>query len=212
MTSVGELVCVNIVAVCNIGVRIDIDDLVYRLGFVYLQPQEFPAAAIHFENPRLTFLVSSMGKIVIIGSQNRYANILAARYFITILDYPNARIKSMQIQNYTCTHIFNGVLDLPRLAAMDPQRVKYIPYKIKSACVNTGVGRITHALWASGRVTVTGAKSEIDAIKSMNDNIAFYNRFVVDHVDEAERQEMFKLEMDDVDEDDMEEFIKEIAF
>lgn len=120
MASVGELYCVNVVAVCNIGVWIDIADLVRRFPYAYLQPQEFPAAAIHFENPRLTFLVSSMGKIVIIGSQNKYANIIAARQFIEILDYPKARIKSIQIQNYTCTYIFNGVLDLPRLAASDP--------------------------------------------------------------------------------------------
>ena len=86
MASVGELYCVNVVAVCNIGVWIDIADLVRRFPYAYLQPQEFPAAAIHFENPRLTFLVSSMGKIVIIGSQNKYANIIAARQFIEILE------------------------------------------------------------------------------------------------------------------------------
>lgn len=45
----------------------------------------------------------------------------------------------------------------------------------------------------------------------MNKNIDFYNQFIVDHVDEATRQEMFKLEMEDMDEDDMEEFLKEIA-
>ena len=100
----GELVCVNIVAVCNLGVSIDVDDLVRRYAFPHSAPRDFPAAMIHFEGPRLTFLISSLGKIVITGSQSIYATIFAIHEFMKLLGDPRARLCSLEVQNYTCTY------------------------------------------------------------------------------------------------------------
>jgi TATA-box binding protein (TBP) (component of TFIID and TFIIIB) len=97
----GELVCVNIVSVCNIGVRIDLKEFVQRYPCAYRSMLEFPTVQFHFENPRLTFLIFSTGKVVIIGSQNVYANILAVQDFIEMLGDPDASIKTIQVQNYT---------------------------------------------------------------------------------------------------------------
>jgi TATA-box binding protein (TBP) (component of TFIID and TFIIIB) len=101
------------------------------------------------------------------------------------------------------------MLDLDRIAAKDPQRVKYIPCKIRSAKVITGVGKIAHKLWESGSITVTGAKSDLDTIASMNKNIEFYRQFVVPTLGKRKRREEFTLELEDIV--DMDEFIDEIT-
>ena len=203
MSDCGELVCVNIVAVCNLGVCIDVKDLVRRYPYCHIAPRDFPAAMTHFEEPRLTFLISSLGKIVITGSQSIYATIYAIHRFIELLGDPNAKLCSLEVQNYTCTFNFDGMFELDRIAAENPKRVEYAPESFSGAHVRAGVGTIRHTIFTSGRLVLIGAKSELAAIESVNMNLEFYKKYIVPFADKhVDRDNNFELELDDVDDFD----------
>ena len=117
------------------------------------------------------------------------------------------------MHNYTCIYAFDGMFDLEKIAASDPRRIKYIPRKFRGAHVKTGVGTTVHTRWDTGRLPLLGARTELDAIESMNDNIAFYQRFVVPFVDKTRHKApAFTLDLDEMAGFlDIEEFIDEIT-
>jgi len=57
----------NIVALCCLGVTIDLESLSLSVDGIY-EPEQFPGMIIRLDVPKVTFLVFSSGKVVIAGS------------------------------------------------------------------------------------------------------------------------------------------------
>jgi transcription initiation factor TFIID TATA-box-binding protein len=59
----------NIVASAELGGQIDLETLVYKLGKVMYEPEQFPGAVYRMDEPKVVFLVFSAGKLVCVGAK-----------------------------------------------------------------------------------------------------------------------------------------------
>jgi transcription initiation factor TFIID TATA-box-binding protein len=59
----------NIVASAELGGQIDLESLVYKLGRVMYEPEQFPGAVYRMDEPKVVFLVFSAGKLVCVGAK-----------------------------------------------------------------------------------------------------------------------------------------------
>jgi len=86
-----EFAIQNIVASVDLGgIRIDVEELVYaahRLGIrVMYEPEQFPGAIYHMEDPKVVFLIFSTGKLVCVGAKREEEVYRAVEKLVTILD------------------------------------------------------------------------------------------------------------------------------
>ena len=59
----------NIVASAELGGEIDLETLVYKLGRVMYEPEQFPGAVFRMDEPKVVFLIFSAGKLVCVGAK-----------------------------------------------------------------------------------------------------------------------------------------------
>ena len=59
----------NIVAVQNIGTTVDLEEMALIVDGIY-EPEQFPGLILRQDNPKVTYLVFSSGKIVITGCKS----------------------------------------------------------------------------------------------------------------------------------------------
>ena len=86
-----EFTIQNIVASVDLDdATIDVEKLVYaahRLGIrVMYEPEQFPGAIYHMEDPKVVFLIFSTGKLVCVGAKREEEVYRAVEKLVTILD------------------------------------------------------------------------------------------------------------------------------
>src|SRR4030067_2538342 len=59
----------NIVASAELGGEIDLESLVYKLGRVMYEPEQFPGGVYRMPDPKVVFLIFSAGKLVCVGAK-----------------------------------------------------------------------------------------------------------------------------------------------
>jgi transcription initiation factor TFIID TATA-box-binding protein len=59
----------NIVASAELGGEIDLEGVVYKLRRVMYEPEQFPGAVYRMDDPKVVFLIFSVGKLVCVGAK-----------------------------------------------------------------------------------------------------------------------------------------------
>ena len=117
-----EITIQNIVASVNLGdnVSIEIEEGVYavhRLGkSVMYEPDQFPGAIYHMEDPRVVFLIFASGKVVCAGAKSEADVHKAVENLVTVLDRVGVLIREGLTQarakkkfiGYVCSKNFLG--------------------------------------------------------------------------------------------------------
>ena len=75
----------NIVAVHNLGIPVDLEEMALIVNGIY-EPEQFPGLILRQDEPKVTYLVFSSGKIVIAGSKSLEDLDLAASKIEKIID------------------------------------------------------------------------------------------------------------------------------
>lgn len=74
----------NIVATVDLGKHVDLEETSARLRAIY-EPEQFPGAILHLEEPKATILIFSSGKCVITGTKSETSLKQAVRKLSQIL-------------------------------------------------------------------------------------------------------------------------------
>ncbi len=59
---------VNIVASANLGVKLDLNKIVFELGECEYEPEQFPGLVYRHDKPKVVFLIFNSGKVVCTGA------------------------------------------------------------------------------------------------------------------------------------------------
>ncbi len=68
---------VNIVASAELGVRLDLNKIVFELGECEYEPEQFPGLVYRLDSPKVVFLIFNSGKLVCTGARSEKAVELA---------------------------------------------------------------------------------------------------------------------------------------
>jgi len=77
----------NIVATVDLEKTVDLEEISARLRAIY-EPEQFPGATLHLEEPKATILIFSSGKCVITGTKSETSLKQAVKKLSQILSAP----------------------------------------------------------------------------------------------------------------------------
>jgi transcription initiation factor TFIID TATA-box-binding protein len=69
ITNKPEVHIQNVVASAALGGEIDLENVVYKLGRVMYEPEQFPGAVYRMDDPKVVFLIFAAGKLVCVGAK-----------------------------------------------------------------------------------------------------------------------------------------------
>jgi transcription initiation factor TFIID TATA-box-binding protein len=171
----------NLVFMSSVGCELNLPTVVKRHPFISYKPSTFPAAFARFTAPSGTCLVSATGKVVITGTKNLYTAMYVFARLTDLLRelYPAARAQMGQLVNLTCKMDVDRCIDLQRLASENPVSCTYTPESFSGVDMKTGIRKISHNVFMSGKIVITGARSPDQALESLRAHFALYERYFV---------------------------------
>ncbi|WP_449461882.1 TATA-box-binding protein [Tardisphaera miroshnichenkoae] len=163
----GELNVENVVASVSFGQPIDLYALANKNPYLRYEPARFPAIQLRFVNPRVTVLIFSSGKAVIVGARSEDDVKKSSRNLASFLKKNGIGLKrepKVAIKNIVTTFSIGERIDLERLgmalrgAVYEPEEFPGLIYR------NYGVVFI---MFSSGKVICTGSKNETQAVQAV---------------------------------------------
>lgn len=173
--------CANIVLTSALHTSLSLPALVQRLKFLEYNPASLAAAIGRFENPHMTILLSSSGKIVITGAKNVYSAAYIVQKLANLINTPMAVSHDIRIQNFTCTVTLGNYFDVRTCSRENSKVCIYVPGNFPGAHINTGIGTVTHIVFCSGYIVVTGSRSYEQAAQSLQAMTWMYIKYQLPH-------------------------------
>lgn len=162
----------NIVSTCTVKTRLNLKEIALKARNVEYKPRRFPAVVLRLKDPKATCLCFSSGKLVIIGAKTVAASYIAARKFARMLQkirptYNNAPIvlADFCLRNFVATYSHPTRIFLTKIATMFHQSCTYEPELFPGLCFRDAEGGVW-VMFESGKIIVTGCKTENDLIKT----------------------------------------------
>ena len=159
----------NIVATVTLDQGLDLGAIARSIPNVEYDPEEFPGLALRLDNPKLTALVFSTGKMVITGAKSTqmlikgFKRILRLFYKHGILITGKPRV---QIQNVVASANLNAEVNL-EIAAEQLDNVMYEPEQFPGLIYKMDDPKVVLLIFSSGKMVITGAKSEEEVAQAV---------------------------------------------
>ncbi|KAF0691043.1 Aste57867_17655 [Aphanomyces stellatus] len=160
-----EVTIVNIVATFDLGLKIDLKDLVMNARNVEYNPRKFGGAIMRLRNPKTTAIVFGTGKVVLVGLNDIDGADFAAQRVETIvrkIGYTDATAKHVTVRNITATanaahrvRLEGLLLEHARFCSFEPELFPGLYYRMIGP-------KMCFTIFTSGKVIVCGAKSLVD--------------------------------------------------
>jgi len=162
---------VNLVAVSNLGVNLDLFEIAVSIPKVEYEPEQFPGAIMRLAEPKMTITLFKNGKINCAGAQKEsdipkgIINTCKKLKGIT----PDIKIPTKpiyKIVNLVANAKIDLKIDLFNLATK-LDNVEYEPEQFPGAIVRLYNPKISLLLFKNGKMICAGAKSERDIVDSI---------------------------------------------
>ena len=160
----------NVVATMNVSCRLDLKDIVTRSRNSEYNPKRFAAVVMRIREPKSTALIFQTGKIVITGARSEDNAWIAARKYARILqklDFP-AQFRDFKIQNIVGSCDLGFPIRLEGLANQHSQFSSYEPELFPGLIYRMNQPKIVILAFVSGKIVLTGAKSNKQIINAFN--------------------------------------------
>ena len=160
----------NVVATMNVSCRLDLKDIVTRSRNSEYNPKRFAAVVMRIREPKSTALIFQTGKIVITGARSENNAWIAARKYARILqklDFP-AQFRDFKIQNIVGSCDLGFPIRLEGLANQHSQFSSYEPELFPGLIYRMNKPKIVILAFVSGKIVLTGAKSNQQIINAFN--------------------------------------------
>ena len=161
---------VNVVASAVIDQKLDLYDIQKKFPGVEYHPEQFPGAVFRIGNPKSATLLFRTGKMVCTGSKSEDLARIAVKKVVQQLRKGGIKIKKnavVTIQNIVSSINLGGRVHLERAARILP-RSMYEPEQFPGVIHRMTDPKTVILIFSSGKLVCTGAKTEKDVYRSVN--------------------------------------------
>ena len=161
---------VNVVASATIDQRLDLKDIVKKFPDVEWHPDTFPGAVFRIKNPKTATLIFRTGKMVCTGAKSEEMARKAVKKVVQLLRKRKIKIKkeaTVTIQNIVASINLGGRVHLEEAARSLP-RSMYEPEQFPGLIHRMLDPKTVILIFSSGKLVCTGAKTEKDVYRSVN--------------------------------------------
>ena len=161
---------VNVVASATIDQRLDLYDIQKKFPGVEYNPDQFPGAVFRLKNPKTATLLFSTGKMVCTGSKSSDLARKAVKTVVQKLRKGGIKIKKdavVTVQNIVSSINLGGRVHLEKAARTLP-RSMYEPEQFPGVIHRMLDPKTVILIFSSGKLVCTGAKTEKDVFRSVN--------------------------------------------
>ncbi|KAL7550316.1 hypothetical protein ACHAWF_013555 [Thalassiosira exigua] len=153
----------NMSASADLGVRLDLKQIALRCRNTEFNPRRFAAVIMRLREPRATALVFASGKLIITGTKSSHNSSLATKKIAYILErvgFQPASYINFKVQNIVGTVDVGFPVRLEGVAFARPTFSSYEPELFPGLIYRLVQPRVVLLIFVSGKVVVTGAKTE----------------------------------------------------
>ena len=161
---------VNVVASASIEQNLDLNEIQKKFLNVEYNPNQFPGAVFRIENPKSAILLFRTGKMVCTGTKSEKLAVKAVNLTVSKLRRGKIKIKKdavVTIQNIVASINLGGRIHLEQTARRLP-RSMYEPEQFPGVIHRMIEPKTVILIFASGKLVCTGAKTEKDVYRSVN--------------------------------------------
>jgi transcription initiation factor TFIID TATA-box-binding protein len=156
----------NVVVSASIDTDLPLERLATKLDRAEYNPEQFPGLIFKIDNPTASSLLFSSGKIICTGTKSIAE---AKRALVRIVeelqkvDIDVTKAKDIVVQNMVASGSVGGKLNLNEIVfkfentEYEPEQFPGLVYKLKGQSM---LANITFLLFGTGKIVITGAKSE----------------------------------------------------
>jgi len=161
---------VNVVASATIDQKLDLIEITKKFPDTEYHPEQFPGLVFRIKNPKSATLIFRTGKMVCTGSKSSDLAVKAVRIVVQKLRKEGVEIKKdavVTIQNIVSSINLRGKVNLEKAARSLP-RSMYEPEQFPGLIHRMLDPKTVILVFASGKLVCTGAKTETDVYRSVN--------------------------------------------
>tara|TARA_B100000745_G_C20067579_1_gene364390 strand:- start:199 stop:759 length:561 start_codon:yes stop_codon:yes gene_type:complete len=161
---------VNVVASATIEEKLNLVKIQAKIPSIEYNPEQFPGAVFRILSPKTATLLFSTGKMVCTGSKSEEMARIAVKTVVKKLRKEKIKIKRdavVTIQNIVSSINLGGKIHLEKAARTLP-RSMYEPEQFPGVIHRMVDPKTVILLFASGKLVCTGAKTEKDVYRSVN--------------------------------------------
>ena len=161
---------VNVVASAVLDQKLDLYEIQKKFPDVEYNPDQFPGAVFRLRVPKTATLLFSTGKMVCTGSKSEDMARKAVKIVVQNLKKEKVKIKKdavVTVQNIVSSINLGGKIHLEKTARTLP-RSMYEPEQFPGVIHRMVDPKTVILLFASGKLVCTGAKTEKDVYRSVN--------------------------------------------
>ncbi|MCH8915354.1 MAG: TATA-box-binding protein [Thaumarchaeota archaeon] len=161
---------VNVVASATIDQTLNLNDIIKKFPDTEYHPEQFPGLVFRLKNPKTATLIFRTGKMVCTGSKSSDLARKAVKLVVQKLRKGGIKIKKdavVTIQNIVSSINLGGRIHLEKAARTLP-RSMYEPEQFPGVIHRMIDPKTVILIFASGKLVCTGAKTEKDVFRSVN--------------------------------------------
>jgi transcription initiation factor TFIID TATA-box-binding protein len=161
---------VNVVASATIDQTLDLNKIQKKFPDVEYHPEQFPGAVFRIKSPKTATLLFRTGKMVCTGSKSEEMARKAVKTVVEKLRKGGIKIKKdadVTVQNIVSSINLGGKVHLEKAARTVP-RSMYEPEQFPGLIHRMVDPKTVILIFSSGKLVCTGAKTEKDVYRSVN--------------------------------------------
>ena len=161
---------VNVVASASVDQELDLNDITKKFPDTEYHPEQFPGLVFRLKNPKTATLIFSTGKMVCTGSKSEELAVKAVNIVVQKLRKGGIKIKKdavVTVQNIVSSINLRGKINLEKAARTLP-RSMYEPEQFPGVIHRMLDPKTVILIFSSGKLVCTGAKTEKDVYRSVN--------------------------------------------
>ncbi len=159
----------NVVVSANIHRDLPLEKLATKLERVEYNPEQFPGLIFKNDIPKFSALLFSSGKIICTGTKSLREAKIAIDVIIKKLNAISVKVTGepeIEVQNMVASGSVGGKLNLNEIV-FKFENTEYEPEQFPGLVYHLPESHITFLLFGTGKIVVTGAKSEKEIIESV---------------------------------------------
>ena len=161
---------VNVVASASVDQELDLIKITKKFPDTEYHPELFPGLVFRLKNPKTATLIFRTGKMVCTGAKSEELAVKAVRTVVQKLRKEGIKIKKdavVTVQNIVSSINLRGKISLEKAARSLP-RSMYEPEQFPGLIHRMIDPKTVILVFASGKLVCTGAKTETDVYRSVN--------------------------------------------
>jgi len=152
----------NVVVSASLNRELPLERLAARLENADYNPETFPGLILKIESPKANALLFSSGKVICTGARNLKEAKAAIAVIVKKIEgigLKVGKVPDVEIQNVVASGSVGGKLNLNEII-MKFENTEYDPEQFPGLVYKPANTHITFLLFGTGKVVITGAKSE----------------------------------------------------